>query len=125
MFCDFLSCDYPAGSGETVQTTSRPSSSPEIVPRNGICSPLDTLVYIGVSYATVRACSERPLTRVLATYHSKRFQTTKSGLVIPEKAQEKVNEATVIAVGSGGRSKVSGMVVSWRLMSFECMCLGR
>ena len=33
-------------------------------------------------------------------------QTTKSGLVIPEKAQEKVNQATVVAVGGGGRNKV-------------------
>ncbi|CAI8013164.1 10 kDa heat shock protein, mitochondrial [Geodia barretti] len=30
---------------------------------------------------------------------------TKSGLVIPEKAQEKVNEAKVVAVGAGGRNK--------------------
>ena len=30
---------------------------------------------------------------------------TKSGIVIPEKAQEKVNEATVVAVGPGNRNK--------------------
>ena len=33
-------------------------------------------------------------------------QKTKSGLFIPEKAQGKVNEATVVAVGSGARDKV-------------------
>ena len=33
-------------------------------------------------------------------------QKTKSGIVIPEKAQEKVNEATVVAVGPGNRNKV-------------------
>lgn len=51
-------------------------------------------------------------------------QTTKSGLVIPEKAQEKVNEATVVAVGNGGRTKVRGVVVSWRVMSLN-LCIGR
>ena len=32
---------------------------------------------------------------------------TKSGLYIPEKAQGKVNEATVVAVGPGSKNKVS------------------
>lgn len=36
--------------------------------------------------------------------------TTKSGLVIPEKAQEKVNQATVIAVGDGARNKEGEIV---------------
>ena len=33
-------------------------------------------------------------------------QKTKSGLFIPEKAQGKVNEATVVAIGEGSRDKV-------------------
>ena len=33
-------------------------------------------------------------------------QKTKSGLFIPEKAQGKVNEATVVAIGTGSRDKV-------------------
>ena len=43
-------------------------------------------------------------------------QKTKSGLVIPEKAQEKVNEATVVAVGSGARNKVCVL----RVFGFGC-----
>ena len=39
-------------------------------------------------------------------------QTTKSGLVIPEKAQEKVNEATVVAVGGGAKTKVRGRLLA-------------
>ena len=31
--------------------------------------------------------------------------TTKSGLVIPEKAQQKVQQATVVAIGPGARNK--------------------
>ena len=38
-------------------------------------------------------------------------QKTKSGLVIPEKAQEKVKEAKVVAVGAGGRNKVNCLLV--------------
>ena len=34
-------------------------------------------------------------------------QKTKSGLFIPEKAQGKVNEATVVAIGGGARDKVT------------------
>lgn len=33
---------------------------------------------------------------------------TKGGIVIPETAQSKVNQATVVAVGPGGRDKVNG-----------------
>lgn len=36
-----------------------------------------------------------------------RPQVTKSGIVIPEKAQEKAKEATVVAAGTGGRDRVS------------------
>ena len=34
------------------------------------------------------------------------FQKTKTGLYIPEKAQGKVNQAAVIAVGPGSKDKV-------------------
>lgn len=34
------------------------------------------------------------------------MQKTKTGLYIPEKAQGKVNEATVVAVGPGAKNKV-------------------
>ena len=34
-------------------------------------------------------------------------QKTKGGIMIPEKAQGKVNEATVIATGPGVRDKVT------------------
>lgn len=32
---------------------------------------------------------------------------TKGGIMIPEKAQQKVNQATVVAVGAGSRDSVS------------------
>ena len=34
------------------------------------------------------------------------IQVSKGGIMIPEKAQQKVNEAVVIAVGPGARIKV-------------------
>ena len=34
------------------------------------------------------------------------IQKTKGGIMIPEKAQGKVNEATVVAIGPGGRDRV-------------------
>jgi len=34
------------------------------------------------------------------------FKVSKGGIMIPEKAQQKVNEAVVIAVGPGAKSKV-------------------
>lgn len=43
------------------------------------------------------------------------LQKTKTGLYIPEKAQEKVNRATVIAVGPGNKDKV------W-VMYYMCTC---
>ena len=48
---------------------------------------------------------------VLTVWHTPDYhvvQKTKSGLMIPEKAQGKVNEAVVIAVGPGARDKVMG-----------------
>lgn len=39
------------------------------------------------------------------------IQKTKTGLYIPEKAQGKVNQATVIAVGPGYKDKVSNLLL--------------
>lgn len=38
--------------------------------------------------------------------------TTKGGIMLPEKAVAKVNEATVVAVGKGARTEVSFLVKS-------------
>ena len=43
------------------------------------------------------------------------LQKTKTGLLIPEKAQGRVNEAAVVAIGPGGRDKVGGQCESDRL----------
>ncbi len=46
------------------------------------------------------------------------IQKTKSGLFIPEKAQDKVNVATVIAIGPGRIAEVLTVAMSqWPLLS--------
>ena len=57
---------------------------------------------------TVHAAVRWLTVLLLQLFCLSRLQRTKGGIVIPEKAQGKVNEAKVVAVGPGGRGKVGG-----------------